>query len=580
MEMHMAAPVNIATYKEIILVMGTAGLIVPALNRIKISPVVGFLLAGVLMGPYGLARFADTIPFIDLITISDSSDFPALSELGILLLMFLIGIELSFNRIKTMRKLIFGFGGTQIIGSLIIITSVAYWLGLSYEAALLIGAAFSLSSTAIVIEELSLRKKLNSPVGRSAFAILLKQDLAVIPFLIFAGLLVPNSQVDIGQELLSALVSSIAAIVFLFLIGHFLSKPLLHGVTTTNHADMFFAAVMVIIIGSGMMAAYFGLSMALGGFAAGLLLAETEYRRLIESLIEPFKGLLLGVFFITVGFEINPSILFEHFPLLMLMLTGIILAKALVIVPMGYYFGHSISKAVQLALLLGPAGEFAFVLLNVASTNNLLDKAQLSLLMTCVALGMVILPVLASLGETLGQRMDKKGKDLDITGGAAAVQDKGAIIIGGGRVGRLVAKILSSHNIQHLLVDANASIVKANRMNGTPIFFGDATNPEFLKKCGLYTARAIIITINDPQSVDTITRLVHRLKPDTALIVRAHDESHAKKLYMLGADIVIPETLEASLQLSEESLHQLGIEASVASETISQQRQQALSLLK
>lgn len=576
----MAAPVNIATYKEIVLVLGTAGLIVPALNRLKISPVVGFLLAGVLMGPYGLARFADTVPLIEMITISDKSDFPALSELGILLLMFLIGIELSFNRIKTMRKLIFGFGGTQIIGSLVLITAGAYWLGLSYEASLLIGAAFSLSSTAIVIEELSLRKKLSSPVGRSAFAILLKQDLAVIPFLIFAGLLARNGDGHIAQELLSALVSSVAAILILFFIGHYLSKPILHHVASTNNADMFFAAVMVIVIGSGMLAATFGLSMALGGFAAGLLLAETEYRRLIESLIEPFKGILLGVFFITVGFDIDPALLFDQFGLLLLLLVAIILAKSIIIVPMGCFFGHSLYKAIQLGLLLGPAGEFAFVLLNVASTNNLMSKDHHSLLMTCVALGMILLPILATIGERIGKALDKKDQDLDVTGGASAAHDKGAIIIGGGRVGRLVAKILSMHNIQHLLVDANATIVKANRLNGSPIFFGDATNPEFLKKCGLDRARAVIITINDPQSVDTITRLVHRLKPDCALIVRAHDESHAKKLYGLGADIVIPETLEASLQLSEESLHQLGIDSPTASATINAQRSAALSLLK
>ena len=479
-----------------------------------------------------------------------------------------------------MRKLIFGFGGTQILGSVFLIGAGAYFLGMSYEASLLIAAAFSLSSTAIIIEELSLRKKLNSPVGRSAFAILLKQDLAVIPFLILAGLLSEKANTNITQELLSALMSSIAAIMVLFFIGHYVSKPILNGVASTENSDMFFAAVMVIVIGSGLMASYFGLSMALGGFAAGLLLAETEYRRLIESLIEPFKGVLLGVFFITVGFEINPVLIYDNLGVLMLMLAAIIIAKALVIVPVGIYFGHSLPKAIQLSLLLGPAGEFAFVLLNTATHNGLMNKTESTLLISCVALGMVILPLLAQIGERIGQAHGKKAQDLDVTGGAAAVDNNGAIIIGGGRVGRLVAKILDEHKIHYVLVDSNATVVRASRQSGTPIFFGNATHPEFLKKCGLDKARAVIITINEPQHVDQITRLVHQLKPEISLIVRAHDESHAKKLYGLGADTVIPETLEASLQLSEESLSQLGVDSVSAQETINRQRRQFIERLK
>ena len=451
---------------------------------------------------------------------------------------------------------------------------------MSFEAALLIAAAFSLSSTAIIIEELSLRKKLNSPVGRSAFAILLKQDLAVIPFLIFAGLLSRNGDSSIAHELFSALTSGIAAIMVLFFIGHFISKPILHGVASTENSDMFFAAVMVIVIGSGMMASYFGLSMALGGFAAGLLLAETEYRRLIESLIEPFKGVLLGVFFITVGFEINPALLFDHFGTLLFLIAITLLAKALIIIPAALFFGHSFPKAIQLSLLLGRAGEFAFVLLNSATDSGLINKNESSMLVSSVALGMMILPLLAHIGEWIGNSFYKIEGDVDITGGASAAQENGAIIIGGGRVGRLVAKILDLHNIQHILVDSNASIVKSNRQNGARIFYGDATNPEFLKKCGLHSARAVIITINEPQHVDKITRLIHQLKPGISLIVRAHDESHAKKLYGLGADIVIPETLEASLQLSEESLSLLGVDAARASDTINQQRKDMLALLK
>ena len=293
----MAAPVNIAAYKEIILVLGTAGVVVPVMSRLKISPVVGFLLAGIIMGPYGLSRLSGQFPLIEYVTISDSSEFPAFAELGILLLMFLIGIELSFNRLMTMRRLIFGFGGLQVLGSMAIIAFAAYYSGLSPQAAVLVGAAFSLSSTAIIIEELSLKKRLNSPVGRTAFAVLLKQDLAVIPFIILAGLMARQNTTSLADELWSALFSGVFAIVLLLFAGRYLFKPVLRVVVGTNSPDMFLAAVLSIVIGAGMTASYFGLSMALGGFAAGLLLAETEYRRMIESMIEPFKGILLGVFF-------------------------------------------------------------------------------------------------------------------------------------------------------------------------------------------------------------------------------------------------------------------------------------------
>ena len=292
----MAAPVNIAAYKEIILVLGTAGVVVPVMSRLKISPVVGFLLAGIIMGPYGLSRLSGQFPLIEYVTISDSSEFPAFAELGILLLMFLIGIELSFNRLMTMRRLIFGFGGLQVLGSMAIIAFAAYYSGLSPQAAVLVGAAFSLSSTAIIIEELSLKKRLNSPVGRTAFAVLLKQDLAVIPFIILAGLMARQNTTSLADELWSALFSGVFAIVLLLFAGRYLFKPVLRVVVGTNSPDMFLAAVLSIVIGAGMTASYFGLSMALGGFAAGLLLAETEYRRMIESMIEPFKGILLGVF--------------------------------------------------------------------------------------------------------------------------------------------------------------------------------------------------------------------------------------------------------------------------------------------
>ncbi len=567
----MALPVNISTYKEIILVLATAGALVPSLSRLKISPVVGFLVMGVVMGPYGLSRFADHIPYVDYITISDHSDFPALAELGILLLMFLIGIELSFNRLVTMRKMIFGYGALQVIGSMALITGVATLLGLSLKAALCIGAAFSLSSTAIIIEELSLRKKLSTPVGRAAFAILLKQDLVVIPFIILLGLLAQPASTHVLDQILSAAMSSILAISLLIFIGHSLFKPVLR-VVATNSPDMFLATVLAIVISAGMIASAFGLSMALGGFAAGLLLSETEYRRMIESIIEPFKGILLGVFFISIGFEIDPLLIWNNLGMLMLLLLGVIACKTLVIIPAGLAFGLPWVKGLELSLLLGPAGEFAFVLLGLATAGGLLNQDLQSVLMAAVALGMAILPLLVLLGEKIEAAYSSRAPALDVTGGSEALEQGGAIIIGGGRVGSLVAQFLQGQSIRYLLVDANPAIVKRRRAEGVITYYGEATNPDFLKKCGLEIAKTVIVTINDSKKAEDIVALVHRLKPDIHLVVRAHDESHARRLYSLGADVAIPETLEASLQLSEASLRSFNVPADAVSHLIDHTR--------
>lgn len=417
-----------------------------------------------------------------------------------------------------------------------------------------------------------MRKRLNTPLGRTAFAILLKQDLAVIPFIILAGLLANPHAESVAGQVWSALVSGVLAVVLLSLAGRFVFKPVLRVVVATNSPDMFLAAVLAIVIGAGMTAASFGLSMALGGFAAGIVLAETEYRRMIESMIEPFKGILLGVFFISVGFEIDPQVIATNLVPLVGLLALVIAIKMAVIVPAGRLFGFSTAKGLELGLMLGPAGEFAFVLLGVATASGLIGKEHGSLLMSCVALGMAVLPLLVMAGEQIDLRFRKDAESLDVTGGSEGAGRGGAIVIGGGRVGSFVSRLLEQQRLPHILVDSNAAIVRGKRQEGIRIYYGDATHPEFLKKCGLAEAQTVIVTLNDPKKADAIAALVHQLKPEVTLIVRAHDEAHARRLYRLGADVVIPETLEASLQLSEASLRSLGLEEAIITQAIDGKR--------
>ena len=557
----MAGPIDLTAMKDTLIVLGTAGIIVPLMHRLKISPVIGFLAAGAALGPHGLGAFDAGRNWLHWITIEKKEEIDGIADLGVVFLLFVIGLELSVGRLATMRRLVFGLGAFQVLLSALIIGVAATMVGVEPSAALIIGACLSMSSTAVVIEVLSQQKRLASITGRSAFAILLFQDLAVVPILFLVETLGgagPGGSILAGLGL--ALVKGIGVMAVIVMLGRLLLKPLFRVVADTDNAELFMAATLLVVIGTGVVTALAGLSMALGAFVAGLMLAETEYRRAIEATIEPFKGLLLGLFFFSVGMGVDvPGIAAAPGPVL-LGAAALILIKAVIVYLGSRVFGLAPSYAVKTALLIGPGGEFAFIVVGLATGLKLVPEPVAGIVLAIVSLTMASIPILDRIGTRVGKRIEKLvPPDPETQVLPPEKPDARAIVVGYGRVGALVSGMLDRHGVPHLVVERDPTVVTIARRKGRPVYFGDATTPTFLKACGIDGADAIIVSINEPEIADGIVEIVRTMRQDLVVVARARDAVHARRLYERGVTDAVPETIEASLQLSEAALVGLGV---------------------
>lgn len=554
----MADAANVGAYKEIILFLATAGVVVPLFGRFRISPVLGFVGAGALMGPFGLGRFVPSMPWLGTFTISNSEEVAHLAEFGVVFLLFTIGLELSWERLRTLRRLVFGLGSAQVVLSAVALAAIGMALGLPPTVAGIGGVALALSSTAIVIPILAEQRRLNSPTGRASFSILLFQDLAVAPILFTLAALNPaKAGDDLALGLLIALGQAAIAIALIVIAGRLALRPLFHLVAQTRSPELFMAACFLIVITAAVSAASSGLSMALGAFVAGLLLAETEYRRAIEAVVEPFKGLLLGVFFLSVGMGLDVTAL-GRAPLAILGTSvAIILVKAAIIVGLARLFRLPFRVGLESALLLGPGGEFAFVIIGAALATRILPAEIGQALFVVTTVSLISIPLLARAGRKLGRRLARA--DAAMTQEAPPPSEGQVIIAGYGRVGQLVADMLRRHGVTYIAVDANPALVAAARSASQPVYFGDSTSDAVLHAFSLETARALVITLDQPSAIQTVVEAARRARPDLTIVARARDARHARQLYRLGVNDAVPETIEASLQLSEAVLVDIGI---------------------
>jgi CPA2 family monovalent cation:H+ antiporter-2 len=560
-------------YREALLFLGTAGVVAPLFVRMRVSPVLGYVLAGALLGPYGLGRLASEAPWLQNGLLTDLEPIRHLAEFGVVTLMFTIGLELSFERLKSLRRLVFGLGPAQILSAAALIAAAAAWAGESGGAALLFGAALSLSSTAMVVPALTEAKLQRGPVGRYAFAILLFQDLAAAVLLfVTAALAGGGGGGAFVWRLALAVLPAAAAVAIVIGVGRVVLRPLFRSVSLTRSPEFFMAACLLVVLGASLAAAASGLSMALGAFLAGLLLAETEFRREIEVVIEPFKGLLLGVFFVSVGAEIDLALAIQRPLAVFGALAAFVALKAASLYPIARVFGAAPRTARDLALALGPGGEFAFVLIAAGVEGGLIapDSARVGLLAT--ALSMATIPfIVRALGFVATRR---RARELPDEARVAPPEDgeKRAILIGYGRVGRLIGDMLDVHAIPFIAVDMDANNVAAARREGKPCFYGDAARAEFLHNCGVENARAVVLTISAPKMTEEFARLVRRLRPDVTLVARARDADHARALYAIGVTDAAPETIEASLQLSEAVLVDIGVPMGLVIASIHEKR--------
>jgi CPA2 family monovalent cation:H+ antiporter-2 len=554
---------DFAGLKDALIVLGAAGLVIPLFHRLRVSPVLGFMLVGMAVGPFGLGRLVGRVPVLSFLTLRDPATIAPMAQFGVVLLLFVIGLELSFERLWVMRRVVFGLGPLQLALSAALLTGVGLAAGLAWQAAVVLGLAGAMSSTAVGLQVLAERRSLNTRFGRASFAVLLFQDLAVMPILVMIGLLGPNGAAAGGPHgLLLAGAQGLAAVAAIVGLGRLALRPLFRSVARTQSPDLFMAACLLVVIGAALAAGSAHLSMALGALIGGLLLAGTEYRRAVEITIEPFKGLLVGVFLISIGMGLDLGWVFAH-PLVVLAVAGALLAvKLAVIAGLGRGFGLSWAGGAQAGLLLAPGGEFGFVILTTAAGQRLLDTATAQTALVVTALTMAAIPMLAALGGKTVQRLTPAVPiDPALLAPTDAAGSPGVIVAGFGRMGRMVGALLDRHGVAWMAIERDVDTVSRARAAGRPVYYGDVARIALLRGIGIGDAAALVVTMDDRDAVDAVVATARQERADLPIIARARDAGHAAHLYRIGASNAVPETIEASLQLGEAVLTDIGVPA-------------------
>jgi CPA2 family monovalent cation:H+ antiporter-2 len=568
-----------ADYKDLVLFLATAGIVAPLFKRLRVNPILGFLLAGVILGPFGLGSLTHVAPWLDYVTVDNPAEIAQLAEFGVVFLLFMIGLELSWERLRLMRKLVFGLGALQLIGCTLALGAVAFLLGQPPVAALVIGAALTLSSTAIAVPVLVERKRLHSEGGRATFSVLLFQDLAVAPILITLAILGRGDGVFRLGDLL-ALGPAAIGLGIIVLFGRLALRPMMRSVAKAKSEEMFMAACLLVVIGAGLVAALSGLSMALGAFVAGVLLAETEYRHEVEVKIEPFKGLLLSLFFVSLGIRLDLSLLVAQPGLVLGVAVGLVAVKAAIVAGLGRLFGLSTRAAIETALTLAAGGEFAFVILDNAMGAEVVSTRIGQAVLVAATLTMFLIPTLSSIGGRLAKGAAVATREApEIPEPQGEELEGRVLVVGYGRVGRLVGDMLDRHDLPWIAIDRDPSFVQQGRRAGHRVYYGDASRVELLERCGLDQARAVVVTMDSPEAAEAVVAVARGHRPDLTIVARARDARHAARLYDLGATDAVPETIEASLQLSEAVLVDIGVPMGLVIASIHERRDEYRKVL-
>ena len=539
---------------DALVILGAAGIVVPAFARVRISAVIGFILIGVLIGPSGLGSITDSNPWLNYLTISNVHAIEPFAEFGIILLLFSIGLELSFRRLWGMRRLVFGIGAAQLAGSAFLIGVAVHAAGYGWVPSFALGVALALSSTAVVLPMVGT----TSPVGRSAFAMLLFEDLAIVPIVFALGALAPRAQDDALSGLLTTLWVGALVILAMLVLGRLLLPRLFAQAARTKSPELFLSVSLLVIITASLATAAAGLSPIMGALVAGILIAETEYHGEVEVMTAPFRGLGLGVFLITVGMGIDIRFILANWPNLLLALVGVMVVKTVVTGGLLRLGGKRKAVAAEASLLMASPSETTLIVLTATAAAGLISRETASFWQVVTAMGLTLTPLLARLGRDAARRIEGRG-DGDPEGVTPTREAPRAVIIGFGRVGRLVAEMLAHHDKPYVAVDSSIDLVKAGRSEGFPLIFGDASRPEFVDRLNLGHASALILTMDDPVQAVRMVKRVRAWCPDLTIVARARDAEHAAELYKAGATDAVPETLESSLQLSEAVLVDLGM---------------------
>lgn len=541
-------------FSDALVILGAAGLVIPAFARFRISPVIGFILVGLLVGPAGLGALVDRMPWLYYLTISSPESIEPFAEFGIILLLFSIGLELSFKRLWSMKRLVFGTGAAELIGSALIIGVAIHFIGQSWPGALGLGFALALSSTALVLPLVGT----TGVVGRGAFAMLLFEDLALVPIIFVLGALAPTASGDGWANIAGVALRGGLTVVAMYVGGRIVLPRLFGQAARTKSPELFLAASLLVVIVASVATTAAGLSPIVGALLAGLLIAETEYHSEVEVITAPFKGLALGVFLITVGMSLDLRLIAQNWPALLAAVVGVVAVKAVVTFLFLRVAQARRGVAAETGLLMGSPSETTLIVLATAAQAQLILPSTASFWQTVTAIGLTITPLLAKLGSTVSRRIESRSA-ADPGDVAIDADGPGTVLIGFGRVGRMVADMLAVHGQRFVAVEADIDAVAAARRQGHPVLFGDIARAELVDRLKLHTAKALILTMDDPVLTVRIARRVRALAPDLPIIARARDTAHAAELYRAGVTDAVPETLESSLQLSEAVLVDLGV---------------------
>jgi CPA2 family monovalent cation:H+ antiporter-2 len=563
-------------FSDALVILGAAGIVIPAFARFRISPIIGFILIGMLVGPHGLGALSAEHPWLHYVTISNPHAIEPFAELGIVLLLFSIGLELSFRRLWGMRQLVFGTGAAELAFSAALIGGGLYFAGETIPGAVALGLALALSSTAIVIPLVGT----HSPVGRSALAMLLFEDLALVPIVFLLGAMAPAAAANGVGSLLGTLAIGGATAVAMFFLGRLVLPRLFAQAARTKSPELFLSACLLVVIVASLVTSAIGFSAVLGALIAGIVIAETDYRGEVEVITAPFRGLGLGIFLITVGMSVYFRLLFADWQTLVLALLAVLVVKAAVTAVLLRLGGARLSTAAETGVLMASPSETTLIVLGSASAAQLIAPETAAFWQIVTATGLTVTPLLAKLGRLAGSRFAGGAMAEQMDASFEAAKPGQVVILGFGRVGRMVADMLDVHSKDYLAIDTDVDAVAASRERGYDVIFGDVARPELIERLREREPTALILTMDNPVLVNRLARSLRQAFPDLPIVARARDTAHAAELYKAGVTDAVPETLEASLQLSEAALVDLGVAMGPVIASIHEKRDELRAKIK